>query len=258
MLEVDQIRKIYPGTTKVVLDGITMSQQRNEFVSLLGPSGCGKTTLLRIIGGLLHPTEGEVRLDGLPSLGPSKDKAIVFQHFNLFPWRTVYGNASYGIEAHGGHSREEREERVMRYLRLVGLEEWRDHYPSQISGGMQQRVGLARALAVEPKLLLMDEPFGALDALTRERLQRQLEQLYNLQEMTILFVTHSIDEALFLSDRILVMGSNPGRIIKEFEVESPRPRDPDKLRTDSAAVEMRKEIWALLEAETSATSVTES
>ena len=240
--------KTFGSSDRPVLDNLALELKGGEFVSLIGPSGCGKTTLLRIVAGLLRPSGGSVELDGKPSMGPSRDKAVVFQHFNLFPWRNTLANAAYGLELQGVPKRE-REERVRRFLAMVGLEDYEQHYPSQISGGMKQRVGIARALAVEPKLLLMDEPFGALDALTREYLQRELERITRAQGLTTLFVTHSLDEALFLSDRVVVMGARPGRVLEIFDVPFARPRSETDFRADPDYARIRNAIWKLLEAE---------
>jgi NitT/TauT family transport system ATP-binding protein len=247
-LTISDVCKTFGSSDRPVLDNLRLELEGGEFVSLIGPSGCGKTTLLRIVAGLLRPSSGTVELDGAPSMGPSRDKAVVFQHFNLFPWRNTLANAAYGLELQKVPKRE-REERVRRFLAMVGLEGFEQHYPSQISGGMKQRVGIARALAVEPKLLLMDEPFGALDALTREYLQRELERITRSQSLTTLFVTHSLDEALFLSDRVVVMGARPGRILEIFDIPFARPRAETDFRSDPAYARIRNRIWELLEGE---------
>ena len=248
MLEIAAVSKSFGRTAQPVLSEFNLHLQAGEFVSLIGPSGCGKTTLLRIVAGLLDATSGTVSVDGRISEGPSRDKAVVFQHFNLFPWRTALANAAYGLEIQGV-PRKEREERAMRWLSKLGLEKFAHHYPGEISGGMRQRVGIARALAIEPKLLLMDEPFGALDALTREHLQGELQKIAESTSLTILFVTHSIDEAIYLSDRIVAMGTHPGRIIKEFAVDLRRPRYAYNFRAEHQYAEIRGEVWSLLERE---------
>ena len=248
MLEIDGVTKTFARLDQPVLDDFSLRVAEGEFVSLIGPSGCGKTTLLRIVAGLLPASSGTVALAGTPSAGPSRDKAVVFQHFNLFPWRTALANAAYGLEIQRV-PRKEREERAMRYLRMLGLERYAHHYPGEISGGMRQRVGIARALVIEPKLLLMDEPFGALDALTREHLQGELQRIAETTSLTILFVTHSIDEALYLSDRIIVMGTHPGRTIREFGIGLRRPRYAYNFRAEPAYAATRSEIWSLLERE---------
>jgi NitT/TauT family transport system ATP-binding protein len=248
VLDIQHVHKSFGRSGPPVLDDFSLAAAEGEFVSLIGPSGCGKTTLLRIVAGLLNATSGTVSVAGAPSLGPSRDKAVVFQHFNLFPWRTTLANAAYGLEIQG-MGRAEREGRAMEWLAKLGLDRYAQHYPGEISGGMRQRVGIARALAIEPKLLLMDEPFGALDALTREHLQGELQRIAESTSLTILFVTHSIDEAVYLSDRIIVMGTHPGRIIKEFRVDLPRPRYDYNFRAEPQYASIRGEIWDLLERE---------
>lgn len=247
-VEIEGISKTFPATDGPAIQGIDLNVRAGEFICLLGPSGCGKTTLLRIIAGLLEASSGTVRVSGKISEGPSGEKAVVFQHFNLFPWRTVLGNVVYGLELQG-MPKKERLDEGRRHLAKVGLEEYASMYPSQISGGMRQRVGIARALAIKPKLLLMDEPFGALDALTREHMQQELEVLCAESNLTTVFVTHSLDEALFLADRIVVMGRGPGRIMLERKVEFARPRSDHDFRGDPSYATMRAEIWGLLEAE---------
>ena len=248
MLDIQHVSKSFGRVAQPVLDDFSLTAAEGEFVSLIGPSGCGKTTLLRIVAGLLPATSGDVTVAGVPSVGPSRDKAVVFQHFNLFPWRTTLANAAYGLEIQN-IPKQEREERAMRWLRMLGLEKYAHHYPGEISGGMRQRVGIARALAIEPKLLLMDEPFGALDALTREHLQGELQKIAEQTSLTILFVTHSIDEAVYLSDRIVVMGTHPGRIIREFAVDLRRPRYDYNFRAEPEYAQIRGEIWGMLERE---------
>jgi NitT/TauT family transport system ATP-binding protein len=246
LLRIDGLEKAFGARQELVVEGFDLEVTRGEFVTLIGPSGCGKTTVLRIAAGLLSPSSGHVFVDGAPSMGPSRDKAIVFQHFNLFPWRNALDNVAYGLEIQG-MSRRERSQIATDYLKLVGLDSHASHYPWQMSGGQQQRVGIARALAIHPKLLLMDEPFGSLDALTRERLQGQLQQICLERDLTVLFVTHSIDEALYLSDRIVVMGVRPGRIIAEVKVDLPKPRADYNFRALPEYGRVRGEIWALLE-----------
>jgi NitT/TauT family transport system ATP-binding protein len=199
------------------------------------------------VTGLLRPSDGDVLLGGKPSLQPSREKAIVFQHFNLFPWRTALDNVAYGLELQGVAKRKRRAA-AEEQLGLVGLSDRLHHYPSQLSGGQQQRVGLARALAIEPKLLLMDEPFGALDALTREQLQGMLQQICAEKGLTVLFVTHSIDEAIYLSDRIVVMGV-PGRVVGEFRVDLKRPRSEYDWRATDEYTSLRGDVWELLQTE---------
>lgn len=245
MLDIRDLRKTYAGATAPALDGLDLTVRAGEFVSMIGPSGCGKTTALRIVAGLLEPSGGTVLVEGRPGLAPSRDKAIVFQLFNLFPWRTAADNVAYGLQIQGV-SKRERRLTARKYLEMVGLEHRSDHYPAQLSGGECQRVGLARALAIKPKLLLMDEPFGSLDALTREHLQVMLQHICTEQELTVLFVTHSLDEAIFLSDRMIIMGG-AGKVIAERPVALKRPRyDYDWRATDEYAA-LRSDAWQLLQ-----------
>ena len=248
MLSVVNLSKSYDPTKPPILVDFNLEVSQGEFVSLLGPSGCGKTTALRIVTGLLKQSGGDVRVDGRDSVGPSRDKGIVFQNFNLFPWKTALQNAAYGLEVQGV-AKKERLARAAEYLDLVGLGLRKDHYPSQLSGGQQQRVGLARALAIEPKLLLMDEPFGALDALTREQLQGQLLAVVAAKQLSVLFVTHSIDEAIYLSDRIVVMGVNPGRVVADLEVGIAQPREDGRWRATERYAELREQCWELLDSQ---------
>ena len=243
----ENLQKTYGQSAVPALAGMNLEVKRGELVSLLGPSGCGKTTALRIVGGLLEPSGGNVLVDGHASLGPSREKAMVFQLFNLFPWRTAEANVAFGLEAQGMRKRE-RLAIAREYLNLVGLADKAQSYPAQLSGGQNQRVGIARALAIEPKILLMDEPFGALDALTREHLQVMLQEICADRNLTILFVTHSIDEAIFLSDRIVVM-TTPGRVIADYEVQLPGPRTGYDWRATPRYSELRTGIWDLLQAE---------
>jgi len=249
LLTVKNLTMRYPNAALRALDDFNLELAAGEFVSLLGASGCGKTTALRIVGGLQNQVEGEVYVDGALSTGPSRNKAMVFQHFNLLPWRTALNNVAYGLELQGV-KKQERLAIASEYLHLVGLGAEADRYPSQMSGGQNQRLGLARALAISPKLMLMDEPFGALDALTRESLQIMLQRICDQTEIAVLFVTHSIDEAIFLSDRILVM-TTPGRVIKEVTVNLPKPRSEYDWRDSDEYRTLRSDIWNVLESESS-------
>jgi NitT/TauT family transport system ATP-binding protein len=215
------------GESLTVLDGLDLTVAPGEFVTIIGPSGCGKTTLLNCVAGLTSPTGGRMTLDGNELRGPGPDRAVVFQQASLLPWRTVTRNVAYGLELRRELRRSEIRERVQRAIELVGLDGFEHHYPHQISGGMQQRVNLARALVVEPKLVLMDEPFGALDALTRELLQDELAALAQTVQRATLFVTHDIEEAVFLGDRVVAMSRAPGRIIADIRVSFDRPRSRD-------------------------------
>jgi NitT/TauT family transport system ATP-binding protein len=245
MLVIEHLQKTYGQSAVPALADLNLEVKPGELVSLLGPSGCGKTTALRIVGGLLEPSAGRVLVDDRPSVGPSTEKAMVFQLFNLFPWRTAEANVAFGLEAQGMKKRA-RLKIARDYLSLVGLADKAGSYPSQLSGGQNQRLGLARALAIEPKILLMDEPFGSLDALTREHLQGMLQEICADRNLTILFVTHSIDEAIFLSDRIVVM-TTPGRVIADHEVNLPRPRTDYDWRATPRYGQLRSDIWSQLE-----------
>lgn len=204
------------------LDSIDLAFGAGDFVCIVGPSGCGKTTLMQTLAGFIRPTSGSVTLAGEPIAGPGPDRGVVFQQPALFPWMTVAQNAGFGpmVRGLGG----ERREKVEHYLRLVGLWDFRNRYPYQLSGGMQQRLAIVRALVNDPKVLLMDEPFGALDALTRDQMVRDLQRIWLATRKTVLFITHSIAEAVFLSDRVLVMSPRPGRLAAVLEVDLPRPR----------------------------------
>jgi len=223
------------------LEDISFDVRPGEFISLVGPSGCGKTTLLRLINGLIEPDEGEVRVMGAaPQPGP--DLAMVFQSARLMPWRTVAGNIEFALGLRG-HARKERIERAQGLLGAVGLRDFATAYPHELSGGMQQRVGLARALAVEPKVLLMDEPFAALDAMTREVLRKELLQMWSRRRMAIVFVTHDIDEAILLSQRVVLLRPRPGRVDEIMDVNLPEPRWQNDPRTVPAFARMRDHLW---------------
>jgi NitT/TauT family transport system ATP-binding protein len=228
-----------------VLRNISTEIGRGEFISIVGPSGCGKTTFLRIIGGLDTAAAGEVRLDGRRIEGPGPDRGFVFQQDNLLPWRDILSNTEIGLEINGRKSSEQRS-RTMRLLKLVGLEGFEKYHPRQLSGGMRQRVNLARALAVDPDLLLMDEPFSALDAQTREIMQTELLRIWEEGRKTVLFVTHQIDEAVYLSDRVFVFARRPGRLNDIIEIDLPRPR-PLSIKRTPRFVEYVDQIWKLIE-----------
>ena len=250
----DQPIIVANSASKMFLDGavvafrqLNLAIAKNEIMCVVGPSGCGKTTLLRCIAGLTDISSGRLLVDDTPVNGPPDGVAMVFQHFGLLPWKTVEENAAFGLAMTGTLSATIRE-RVGHYLDLVGLTGFEKHYPYQLSGGMQQRVGLVRALAMNPKVLLMDEPFAALDAQTREILQEELLQLMQRPEerKTMVFITHSIDEAILLGDRIAVMSARPGRIKEMLDVPFGRPRDVDVMRADPRFAEMRTHIWRQL------------
>ena len=244
-ISVRHLTKSYNGGRVVALQDISFEVQPYESLCILGPSGCGKTTLLRLVDCLISRDQGEVLLDGEPVTAPRPDVAVVFQHFGLFPWKNLEENIGYGL-ALRGHPRQEIAQRVERYIELVGLRGFEKSYPYQLSGGMQQRAGLARALAVNPSLLLMDEPFGSLDAQTRETLQEELSKILQQERKTMLFVTHSIDEAIYLGDRILLMTPRPGRIREILSVQIPRPRDIARVRSDPQSIQLRNYIWEQL------------
>jgi NitT/TauT family transport system ATP-binding protein len=206
------------------LENVNLEVKENEFVSIVGTSGCGKSTLLSILGGLQDPSEGGVLVDGAPIAGPGRDRGVVFQGYSLLPWLTVRKNVEFALLDEGLSSKE-RVEQAREHLALVGLSDFEDSFPSQLSGGMKQRVAIARALSYRPKILLMDEPFGALDALTRRVMQELLTQVWEKHRLTVVFITHDVEEAVFISDRVLVMSNRPGRIKAEFDVSLPRPRD---------------------------------
>jgi NitT/TauT family transport system ATP-binding protein len=225
-----------------VLSDISLGMREGEIVSVVGLSGCGKTTLLRIVGGLQSPDDGTIRVDGQPVSGPGLDRAIVFQQPSLLPWRTALKNVEFGLELKRA-GKSARLEMSREALRLVGLGDFEKYYPRQMSGGMQQRIGLARALAVEPEILLMDEPFSALDAQTKEELQVELLDLHAKTGKTIMFVTHDLDEAVYLSDRILVLLPRPGRVHKVIDVDLPRPRaNITDVKADPAFIRAREAV----------------
>jgi len=227
------------GDGGLVLDRIDLTIQDNEFVTLVGRSGCGKTTLLNIVAGLVAPTAGTVLVDGRPVAGPGGGKGMVFQQHALFPWLTALQNIEFGCKSRGVPPRERREI-AAQLIELVGLRGSEDKYPIELSGGMQQRVAIARALALDPEILLMDEPFGALDELTRIEMQDELLRVWSTRKKTVVFVTHSIWEALVLSDRVVVLGARPGRIRRELGVDVGRPRE----RTNPRLIALYEEIWA--------------
>ena len=245
-IRIEQVSKRFQQVA--ALGPCSLDVHPNEFLCLIGPSGCGKTTLLRVIDGLVSPDDGHIVIDGREVTGPRRDVSMVFQHFGLFPWKTVYDNVAYGLRVHG-RSEDDVRSVVPPYIELTGLKGFEASYPYQLSGGMQQRVGLARALAVDPDVLLMDEPFGALDAQTRELMQEELLRLWRVQRKTLVFVTHSIDEALILGDRVALMSSRPGQVREVLAVDFARPRDPEDVRQSPRYAELRHHIWGQLRAE---------
>jgi len=227
-----------------VFRGIDLEIGQREIVALVGPSGCGKTTLLRCVDGLIPLSQGEIAVDGTPVHEPRPGVAMVFQHFGLFPWKTVYDNVAYGLRL-AGAARGEIAEKVPYFVNLVGLKGFERAYPYQISGGTQQRCGLARALATEPGVMLMDEPFAAVDAQTREILQFELLRIWDMRPMTMLFVTHSIEEAVLMGDRVVVLKGRPSTVCETIAVDLPRPRDRQTLGLPRFN-ELREHVWATL------------
>jgi NitT/TauT family transport system ATP-binding protein len=247
LLEIRNVFKLFSvdGKEMEALRDITLSIRENEFVCFIGPSGCGKTTLLRIIAGLEDPTTGGVYLNGELIKGPGPERGMVFQEYSLFPWRTVLDNVAFGLELKGV-PKEVRREKSRQYLKMVGLERFEERYPHELSGGMKQRVAIARALVNDPSALLMDEPFGALDAQTRNVMQSELLRIWEEEKKTVVFVTHSVDEAIYLADRIVIMSARPGRIKDVIEIDIPRPRnrtsfEVNKIR-DRILCDLRSEI----------------
>jgi NitT/TauT family transport system ATP-binding protein len=229
------------GTPFTAVAGVNLEVREREFVSLLGPSGCGKTTILNVVAGFVIPTRGRALLDGIPLMGPGPDRGVVFQQGALFPWLSLRDNIEYGLKIRNVPT-EQRRKRAEELMRLVHLDGSGKKWPYQASGGMQQRVGIARALATDPQVLLMDEPFGALDAQTRASLQRELIEIWQRNRKTVLFVTHDVIEALVLSDRVVVMSGTPGKIMAELPVDLPRPR----ARSDTQLMAKYEEICSLL------------
>jgi NitT/TauT family transport system ATP-binding protein len=246
LLEVEELGRLFESDagTMVALEKISFRAHRREFVCFIGASGCGKSTLIRILAGLDTPTSGRVLLEGCEVRGPGRDRGMVFQGYTLFPWRTVLENVTFGLEV-GGKARREAREEAREWIELVGLSRFVGAYPHQLSGGMKQRVAIARALANHPRMLLMDEPFGALDAQTRAQMQSYLLQIWRQVDVTVLFVTHDLDEAIYLADRIVVLGPNPGRIVDTVEVPVPRPREPGQFLSPEF-VATRRHLEALI------------
>jgi ABC-type nitrate/sulfonate/bicarbonate transport system ATPase subunit len=241
------------GQTVTALEDISLAIPDREMSVIVGPSGCGKSTLLRLIAGLAEATEGVITLDGRPIAGPSAERGMVFQSYTLFPWLTVRRNVEFGLDLKGTPAAE-RQRVALRLIRQVGLEGFENAYPEQLSGGMRQRTALARALANDPEILLMDEPFGALDSQTRALMQEMLLAIWEQSHKTVLFVTHDIDEALFLGDVVYVMTARPGRIKQEIVVDIPRPRGPEVL-TAPRFVALKRQVLALIREEAMTTVV---
>lgn len=234
----------YPNGV-LALENATLDIPRGELVTLLGPSGCGKTTLLKIIAGLITPTSGEIRVNDKTVYGPGPDRAFVFQDFALMPWATVLRNVAFGLELRGT-PRAEREASARHYIREVGLAGFEDKYPNELSGGMRQRAGLARALTVDADVLLMDEPFSAIDEQMRRKLQEDLLSLLRVEKKTVIFVTHSIEEAVYLSDEIVLLTRHPGKVVKTIRPGLDRNASPDEIRRDQRYLDAVDDIWSQL------------
>ena len=255
MLLVEHLRKEYSqlsGQSTVAIHDISLSVERGRFVSIVGPSGCGKSTLLMCLAGLARPSAGKVSLSGSEVTGPPKNMTVLFQEYNksLLAWRSVLKNVRLGLEARRGMAKAEMDERARHFLDLVSLRGFEQHYPWELSGGMQQRVAIARALAYEPEVLLMDEPFGSLDALTRLELEDTLLRVWDELKTTILFVTHDLEEAIYLSDEIYVLSARPCQVILRIESKLSRPRDQLTTREDAGFIAYRHEIYAKIRSET--------
>ena len=235
----------------LAIDGVTLDVREGELLCIVGPSGCGKTTFLNAVDGLLPISGGSLIINDRPVTGPGRDRAMVFQQPSLLPWRTVMGNVSYGLDLGGRLRRAERSERARRYIQLVGLDGFENHYPLELSGGMQQRVNLARALATDPVMLLLDEPFAALDAQTREFMQLELLKIWNQARKTAIFITHDIKEAIYLGDRVVVFTARPGRVKETVDIDLPRPRDL-RIKRDPAFIEYEDRIWTSIQMEVGA------
>src|SRR5262247_2882090 len=251
-LQIDHLTKHYwlerEDREVLALSDVSFSVEDGEFMAIVGPSGCGKTSMLNIVAGLLPYEEGNVAIDGKRVNGPGIDRAVVFQHSSLLPWRTIAGNVRYGMELQRRFHEATMKERTDSFIKLVGLSGFERHYPSELSGGMQQRVNLARALAADPVVLLMDEPFAALDAQTREFMQAELLKIWSEARKTVLFITHQINEAVYLADRVAVMSARPGRVKGMFNIPFSRPRGLE-LKRNPKFLELEDAIWKLIEEE---------
>lgn len=243
-VQIDQVKKVYNGRTgeMVALNGVSLDIADNEFVCVVGPSGCGKSTLLNIIAGLLEPTDGAVYVDERKVVGTGVERGVVFQQYALFPWLTVKKNVEFGLKLKG-LSKDEIEETAMKYIRMVDLEKFTNAYPKELSGGMKQRVAIARAYAVNPEVLLMDEPFGALDAQTRTQLQSELLKTWEEERKTCFFITHDVEEAIILAQRVVIMSARPGRIKEIVDIDIPYPRTQET-RMDPRFIELKTHIWS--------------
>ena len=242
-LKIDNVKKIYNSRNgeMIALNGVNLDIAENEFICVVGPSGCGKSTLLNIIAGLLEPTSGAVYCDGKKVEGTGTERGVVFQQYALFPWMTVKKNVMFGLKLQGIKGKEA-EERAMKYIKMVQLEDFLDHYPKELSGGMKQRVAIARAYAVNPSVLLMDEPFGALDAQTRTQLQSELLETWEKEQKTCFFITHDVDEAIILAQKVIIMSARPGRIKEIVNIDIPYPRTQET-KMSPEFLELKNHIW---------------
>lgn len=242
-LRIDNVKKIYNSRNgeMIALNGVNLDIHENEFICVVGPSGCGKSTLLNIIAGLLEPTSGAVYCDGKKVEGTGTERGVVFQQYALFPWMTVKKNVMFGLKLQGIKGKEA-EEKAMKYIKMVQLEDFLDHYPKELSGGMKQRVAIARAYAVNPSVLLMDEPFGALDAQTRTQLQSELLETWEKEQKTCFFITHDVDEAIILAQKVIIMSARPGRIKEIVNIDIPYPRTQET-KMSPEFLELKNHIW---------------
>ncbi|MCV0334919.1 ABC transporter ATP-binding protein [Microbacterium sp. STF-2] len=243
------------GKKLIAIEDVDLDVFEGEFITVLGPSGCGKTTFMNVIAGLVAPSTGAVLVDGKQVDGPGPDRAVVFQDYALLPWRTVFDNVKFGLEMQKGLRTADWRAKVQEAIDMVGLKGFESSYPRELSGGMQQRVGLARAFVAEPRILLMDEPLGAVDALTREVMRDEIEKLIEATGKTVLFITHSIEEAILLGDRIVVFKSHPGAIKEIITTGIPRPRSERSVQHDPRFLELRDHLWEALEGEATAAAV---
>ncbi len=242
-VKIDNVKKIYEsrGNEVVALNGINLDIMENEFVCVVGPSGCGKSTLLNIIAGLVEPTSGAVYLDGHEVVGTGTERGVIFQQYALFPWLTVKKNVEFGLKMKGMKS-EEASKIAMKYIEMVDLVDFADHYPKELSGGMKQRVAIARAYAVNPEVLLMDEPFGALDAQTRTQLQSELLDTWQKEQKTCFFITHDVEEAIILAQKVIIMSARPGRIKEIIDIDIPYPRNQG-VKMSQEFLDLKARIW---------------
>ena len=246
-VQIKAVEKIYEGRNgkTVALNGVNLDIYNNEFICVVGPSGCGKSTLLNIIAGLHEATSGEVLVDGVKVEGTGVDRGVVFQQYALFPWLTVKQNVEFGLKLKKNITKEQREQIAMKYIKMVGLEKFVNSYPKELSGGMKQRVAIARAYAVNPSLLLMDEPFGALDAQTRTQLQSELTRTWQEEKKTCFFITHDVEEAILLATKVVVMSARPGRIKEVIDIDIPYPRNQET-KMLPRFTELKNYIWNMV------------